>query len=74
MYKFPMRNCVNIIACLSDSRRGVGLDIGFIDRLQVVITSNYNIIVNFQNLQITTAHAKTFQSAVSLPVVSWQRI
>jgi hypothetical protein len=45
--------------------------IGFIGHLQVVITNSYNIIANFYTLQITTAHAKTFQSAVSSPTVSW---
>jgi hypothetical protein len=34
-----------------------GLDIGFIDHLQIVNTSNYNTITNFHTLQITTAHA-----------------
>jgi hypothetical protein len=38
---------------MSDSRRGVGLDIGFIDHLQVVTTNNHNIIANFHTLQIT---------------------
>jgi hypothetical protein len=50
------------------------LDIGFIDRLQVVTTSNDNIIAIsslYKSLQPTL---NFFQSAVSSPVVSWQRI
>jgi hypothetical protein len=50
---------------MSDSRRGSGLDIGFIDHLQIVTTNNYNTISDFHTLQITTAHAKFFQPAVS---------
>jgi hypothetical protein len=47
---------------MSDSRRGFGLDIGFIGRFNtpLAITLNYSAIVNFQTLQITTAHAKSF--------------
>jgi hypothetical protein len=48
---------------------GFGLEIGFIDYIQVVITSDYNMITNFYTLKITTAHAKSFQSTVSSPVV-----
>jgi hypothetical protein len=59
---------------MSDSRRGFGLDIGFTDHLQVVTTNNYSTIANFHTLQVTAAHAKSFQVAVSSPVVSWQRI
>jgi hypothetical protein len=41
--------------------------------LQVVTTNNYNTIVNFHTLQITTVSAKSFQSAVSSPVIPlWQ--
>jgi hypothetical protein len=50
---------------MSDYWLGFGLEIGFIDRLQVVNTSNYNTISNFHTLQITTAHAKSFQPAVT---------
>jgi hypothetical protein len=45
---------------MSDYRRGFGLDIGFIDHLQVVTTNNYDIVADFHTLQITTAHAKSF--------------
>jgi hypothetical protein len=48
-----------------------GLEIGFTHYLQVITMSNCNTIVNFDTLQITTAHAKSFQSAVSSLVVSW---
>jgi hypothetical protein len=56
---------------MSDYRRGFRRKIRFIEHLQVITTSNYNIIVNFHTLQITTAHAKYFQSAVSSQIVPW---
>jgi hypothetical protein len=48
--------------CMNDSRRGFGLDIGFIDHfnIQLVITLNYSAIANLRTLQITIAHAKSF--------------
>jgi hypothetical protein len=50
-----------------------GLDIGFIDHLniQLVITLNYSSIADLHTLQITTAHAKSFQFALPSPVVAW---
>jgi hypothetical protein len=33
-------NQIHIVTCMSDSRRGFGLEIGFIDHLQVVTTNN----------------------------------
>jgi hypothetical protein len=39
---------------------GFGLDIEFIDNLQVVTTNNYNAISNFHTLHITRAQAKSF--------------
>jgi hypothetical protein len=56
---------------MGDYRRGSGLEIGFTDHLQVVNTSNYNIIANFHTLQITTAHAKSPMSTVFSPVAPW---
>jgi ethanolamine utilization microcompartment shell protein EutS len=37
---------------MSDSRRGFGLDIGFVDRFnkQLIITLNYSAIANFNTL------------------------
>jgi hypothetical protein len=56
---------VNILSRVkSDSRQGFGLEIGFIDHLQAVTINNHNTIANVHTLQITTAHTKTFQSAV----------
>jgi hypothetical protein len=52
-YQYP------IVTCMSDSRWGFGLEIGFIDHLQAVTTNNFNTIANFHNLQITTTHAKS---------------
>jgi hypothetical protein len=53
------------VTILSDYRRSFGLEIGFIDHLQVVTTSDYehNTIASFHTLQITAAQAKSFQSA-----------
>jgi hypothetical protein len=55
----------------SDSQWDFGLEIGFIDHLQVITTNNYNTIANFHTLQISTAHTKSFESAVSSPVIIW---
>jgi hypothetical protein len=46
-------------------RQGFGLEIRFIDPLQVITASNYNTVANFHTLQITAAHAKPFQSTVT---------
>jgi hypothetical protein len=47
---------------MSDYRQGFGLDIGFIDHFitQHVIALNYSAIANFDNLQFTREHAKSF--------------
>jgi hypothetical protein len=52
---------------------GFGFEIAFIDHFNTLLmtTINYSSIVDLCNLQITTAHAKSFQSAVSSPVVFW---
>jgi hypothetical protein len=52
---------------------GFGLVTRFIDhfKTRLMTTLNYSAIANLQTLQITTEYAKTFQSAVSSPVVSW---
>jgi hypothetical protein len=52
-----------IVTFLCDCWQGSGLETGFIDHLQVITTNDYNNIANFHTLQITTAHAKSFQSA-----------
>jgi hypothetical protein len=46
---------------------GFGLVNLFLDYLQVVSTNNYNIIVDYHNLQITLAYA----TVLSLLDVSW---
>jgi hypothetical protein len=38
---------------------------------RLVTTLNYGAIANLHTLQITTAHTKPFQFAVSSPVVPW---
>jgi hypothetical protein len=49
---------------MSDSRRGFGLDIGYIDHFttQLVITLNYSAITDFHILQITSVYAKFFSA------------
>jgi ethanolamine utilization microcompartment shell protein EutS len=53
---------------MSDSRRGFGMDIGFIDKFntQLVITFNYSAIADLHTLQITRAHRLTFSVCYSL--------
>jgi hypothetical protein len=53
-----------VVTYISHSCWGFGLDIVFIDHFntQLVITLNYSIITNFHTLQITRAHAKSFQA------------
>jgi hypothetical protein len=47
---------------MSDSRRGFGLYIGFIDHftIRLGISGNYSAIAKLHNSQITTANAKSF--------------
>jgi hypothetical protein len=60
-----------IVASKGEYRRGFGLEIGFIDHFntQLVNTLNYSAIADLHTLQNTIAHAKSFQSAMSSPVV-----
>jgi hypothetical protein len=55
---------------------GFGLGIGFIDHFntRLVTTLTYSAIADLHTLQITTAHAKPFQSAESSSVVPWLRL
>jgi hypothetical protein len=55
------------------TQRGFGFDIGFIDNLQIVTTSNYNSLMELHtlNITITTEHIKSSQSSL---VISWQEI
>jgi hypothetical protein len=48
-----------------------GLVMGFIELLQIETTSNYSAITISHTLQLTTARTKSFQCAVSSPVVTW---
>jgi hypothetical protein len=41
---------------------------------QLLPTSNYSAIANLHALQFTTVRTTTSQSAVSSPVVAWQRL
>jgi hypothetical protein len=52
---------------------GFGLQIGFADHFNTGLVKelNYSATVDFHTLQITTAYTKSFQSAVSSPVVPW---
>jgi hypothetical protein len=52
---------------------GFPLVIGFTEHLQIVPTSNYSATANSHTLQLTTAHSKSSQLAVSSPVF-WQQL
>jgi hypothetical protein len=60
-----------IVTCMSDSRRGFGLEIGFIDHFNtgLMTTLNYSAIDDFHILQIIIALAKSFQSVLSSLVI-----
>jgi hypothetical protein len=64
---------MNIVTFMSDSRRDFGLDIGYNDHFntRLVTTFTYSAIADFHFLQITTAHAKSFESYVSSSGVPW---
>jgi hypothetical protein len=47
----PKHYVINIVTYSSDWRRGLGLVIAFINRLQVVITINYYTIAALHNVQ-----------------------
>jgi hypothetical protein len=51
-----------IVKCMSNFRRGFGLDAGFIENFntQLIITLNYSAIANFYTLQIIREQAKSF--------------
>jgi hypothetical protein len=50
---------------------GFELVIGFIEHLQIVMTSNYSAVANSRTKQFTAARTKPSQSAVSSPFVVW---
>jgi hypothetical protein len=58
---------------MSDSQQDFGLDIGFIDHLWILATSNYGGLMESRtpNITLSTAHIKPSQSSV---VISWQQI
>jgi hypothetical protein len=65
----------NMLACVRMTVNG-GLDcrLDLLTTLTcgfVITLNNYSAIVNSHSLQITTAYAKSFQSAVTSPVVPW---
>jgi hypothetical protein len=61
----------HVLEC--ESRWDFRLEIGFIDHFntRLVDTFDYSTIADFHTLRIATAHANSFQSAVSSPVVLW---
>jgi hypothetical protein len=68
-----MCDSIYIVMCLSDSRRGFGLNIGFIDHFnkQLVITINYSATANFHIYSLLEGTLSLFQPVVSSPDVSW---
>jgi hypothetical protein len=64
----PFVNTV-YVTCMSDYRRGLDLL-----TTRLVTTRNYSAIANLHTSQISTAQANSFQSALSSPVVTWQRL
>jgi hypothetical protein len=56
--QFIIRKNVHIVMCMSDSWRGFGLDIRFIDHfnIQLIITLNYSAITDIHTLQVTVTH------------------
>jgi hypothetical protein len=59
---------LEIVMCMSDSRRGFGLENGVIDHFnkRLVTTLNYSAIADLHALQITRAHNLAFAVSYSL--------
>jgi hypothetical protein len=57
-----MHSCHHTVTRMSDSRRGFGLEIEFVDQFntQFVTTFNYSANADFHILQITRAHKLVF--------------
>jgi hypothetical protein len=55
---------------MSDSRRVLGLEIRFTGHFSTLLVTalNYSAITDIHTLQITIAHAKSFQFAISPPI------
>jgi hypothetical protein len=53
---------------------GFGLVIGFTGLLKLVIIINYSAIADSHTLQFTVVRTQSSQSALSSPVIAWQRI
>jgi hypothetical protein len=68
-------HAINIIIHVGVSKyTGFILAIRFIEHSQTITTGNYNPIANLPSPQFTTACTKCSHSAVSSPVVAWQRL
>jgi hypothetical protein len=64
---FPNHVCSIYYHVLEYSWWRFGLEIRFIDHLQILTANHYNTIANFHTLPITTTHAKSFQSFTVSP-------
>jgi hypothetical protein len=63
----------DIVTWGRDYRRGFGLDIGFIDDLRIITTSNYNSLeeLHTPNITVTTAHINSPKFSLT---VFWKQI
>jgi hypothetical protein len=63
------------VTCMGVLQTGFGLETRFTDHFntRLVTTLNYSPIADLHTPQISTAHARCFQSAVSSPLVPWKR-